>query len=499
MVTPVAVGVLRPAVILPIGWRAWNPETRRAVLAHELAHIRRRDTLISALGRLVKSVLWFHPLAWWVSRHVSELAELACDAAGLESVGDPAGYSRILLEFASGVNRAGYRVGLPGLAMAAGSLEMGNRIDQVFELSRGGARKLSRPGALLALVGLPVMGLAATVGLGESNGRPSPLRLPPIVLPPAPELIAQVQAPAQAPPAVAPVEPNLEFEVASVRALDPVAKNTNGGSRIIGGPGTQDPEHLRYTQVAIMQWLARAFSMQADQFAGPDWVKELYGAERFEIIANVPPGATKEQVKIMMQNLLKTRFHLAYHREKRDLDVYELVIAKGGSKLRDAEIPAELPVPTSGPLRANKGDDGFPNLPPGWPIGTGAPEGGDGGWFFSMNSFGGFSLVNPGVSVGASVWRFSFRMVTIAQFMGAVQSMNGIAHVVDHTGLTGKYDIKLRFSGSGGSEGAAGEASDPAPDLSSALEKQLGLKLQKAKAPLDVIVIDHIDKTPVEN
>ena len=53
---------------------------RRAVLAHEFAHIRRNDTLISALARLVKSVFWFHPLAWWLSRKVSELAELSCDA-----------------------------------------------------------------------------------------------------------------------------------------------------------------------------------------------------------------------------------------------------------------------------------------------------------------------------------------------------------------------------------------------------------------------------------
>jgi uncharacterized protein (TIGR03435 family) len=89
-------------------------------------------------------------------------------------------------------------------------------------------------------------------------------------------------------------------------------------------------------------------------------------------------------------------------------------------------------------------------------------------------------------------------MVTLAQFIGWLQNSNGMAHLEDHTGLAGKYDIKLRFS-NGGSPHADGEASDPAPDLSSALEKQLGLKLQKTKAPLDVIVIDHIDRKPVEN
>jgi beta-lactamase regulating signal transducer with metallopeptidase domain len=106
VLTPVAVGVLRPVVILPAGWRAWNSNTKRAVLAHEFAHLRRHDTLVSALARLVQCVFWFHPLAWWLSRKISNLAELACDAAVLERVDDPVRYSRILLEFAGAVNRA---------------------------------------------------------------------------------------------------------------------------------------------------------------------------------------------------------------------------------------------------------------------------------------------------------------------------------------------------------------------------------------------------------
>jgi beta-lactamase regulating signal transducer with metallopeptidase domain len=136
VLTRVAVGVLRPVVILPAGWRAWNTNTLRVVLAHEFAHLRRHDTLVSAMARMAQCVLWFHPLAWWLSRKISDLAELACDAVVLERVDDPAGYSRILLEFADAVNRAGRRVALPGLAMAAGS-RMGRRIDQVFELSGG--------------------------------------------------------------------------------------------------------------------------------------------------------------------------------------------------------------------------------------------------------------------------------------------------------------------------------------------------------------------------
>src|SRR6185295_15578382 len=75
-------------------------------------------------------------------------------------------------EFAEAVNRAGRRVALPGLAMAASS-GMGQRIDQVFELSGGTMRKLTRPGILLPLMGVPVMCLAAAVGLGARPPRPA--------------------------------------------------------------------------------------------------------------------------------------------------------------------------------------------------------------------------------------------------------------------------------------------------------------------------------------
>jgi Ca-activated chloride channel homolog len=219
VVSPAAVGVLRPVVLLPIGWRDWNPNTRRAVLAHEFAHIRRKDALISTLGRLVTWVLWFHPLAWWVSRKVSGLAELACDAVVVERMGDPAGYSRILLDFADRVNRAGSRVALPGLAMAASSSGMGKRIDQVFELAGGNTRKLVWPGTWLVLAGLPVACLAATVGLGESNSRPVASQLAPaIVFPKAPP--AQVAGP-MAGPVIAQASP------APVRPQPPISVRPN--------------------------------------------------------------------------------------------------------------------------------------------------------------------------------------------------------------------------------------------------------------------------------
>ncbi len=192
VLAPIAVGVLRPVVILPAGWRDWSAGTKRAVFAHEFAHLRRHDALISTLTWWVRSLLWFHPLAWWISGQVSNLAEMACDLAAVGHVGDPAGYSRMLLGFADSVNRAGQRVTLPGLAMAQGS-KMDRRIDGVFELAGGSMRKLTRSALVLATIGVPVVCFAAVVGFGDRGGRaPNP----PVVS--APPIEAQSQPPVPA-------------------------------------------------------------------------------------------------------------------------------------------------------------------------------------------------------------------------------------------------------------------------------------------------------------
>lgn len=301
---------------------------------------------------------------------------------------------------------------------------------------------------------------------------------------------AQDQTAAQPAAAASPT-----FEVASVKVVPRAARGPygTGGFRI-----AQHPGHIRYIQAYMWQILTRAFQMQADQFVGPDWVKSEDVPDRFEIVANVRPGATMEEINAMMRNLLKERFHLAYHIERKEFDVYELVVANGGPKLQDAEIPAELPTVMLGPARKPTGADGYPILVPGWPTGVGVSN--NGGMYLTMNHFAGFFPVDQrGASFRKDLGmiRFSFRMVTITQLLGALQHATGIAHAVDHTGLQGKYDVKLGFSLGVGR--ADDDAIEPGPDVFWALEKQLGLKLRKARAPLDVVVVDHVDRTPVEN
>jgi uncharacterized protein (TIGR03435 family) len=290
---------------------------------------------------------------------------------------------------------------------------------------------------------------------------------------------------------------DIQFEVASVRANPLPGRPTGPTARITGGPGTSDPEHLRYERESMLRILAGAFQAQEDQFVCPGWIKSDDALDRFDIVANVRPGATAEQVNIMMQNLLKERFHLVYHIEKRNFEIYELVVAKGGPKLPKPGATEPDRSRLQGGASLNK--EGFPILPPGRAGAQGSLSSG-GSAYFNLKGLDGFNLASDSRLAGfskAGVWRFSFQMATVGELLAVVQRFAGVLHAVDHSGLTGTYDAKLMFSG--GSSASPGDVDEPAPDIFSALEKQLGLKLQKTKAPLDVIVIDKIDRTPTEN
>jgi uncharacterized protein (TIGR03435 family) len=98
----------------------------------------------------------------------------------------------------------------------------------------------------------------------------------------------------------------------------------------MGGPGTNDPTRMTFTWTPMFRLLTSAFALPLDQISGPDW---LMGQDvRFDIAAILPAGVTKDQANEMLLNLLKDRFHLTYHLEKKDFDLYALVVAKGRAK-----------------------------------------------------------------------------------------------------------------------------------------------------------------------
>ena len=99
-----------------------------------------------------------------------------------------------------------------------------------------------------------------------------------------------------------------------------------------GGPGTDDPERITFISVTMKRLLMVAYRVDENQISGPGWLD----SQRYAIAAKVPAGLTREQVLMMLQDLLAERFHLTIHHERKDFQAYELVVAKGGPKLKPA-------------------------------------------------------------------------------------------------------------------------------------------------------------------
>ncbi len=287
-------------------------------------------------------------------------------------------------------------------------------------------------------------------------------------------LVARGQAPAK-----------LEFEVAAVR---PVSAPARFGGRINGGPGSADPERITYTGVPMIRLLMAAYGIPigsgsplrpagafSDQILGPPWIE----SEWYDISAKVPAGTTQQQVNGMLQNLLAERFGLKLHHETRELSGYELVVSKSGSKLKPTSDPnAQPPV---GSVKRVLGEVGFLVV----------PQGVRATLFSAVDDTGTMRVTGQSQSISDLI------VAVIAT------SLNDGKRVVDRTGLTGRFDFKMDLDGGGGFRRPGlgpRPVDDPTgPDIFTALDKSLGLKLQKAQIPIDELVIDQLEKTPSEN
>jgi len=196
--TPLTIGALRSTILLPSDWRRWDDQKLDAVLAHELSHVTRRDALTQGLSLLHRAIFWFSPLAWWLNRHLADLAEQASDEAALACGADQSNYARTLLGFFAALQTSQRRVWWQGVSMAkAGQAE--KRVERI--LSWKGAVpmgvKKSFAVAILAFA-LPATYLVASVH--AANPRPQAADAPqaqpsvPAPLPeasPAPEVESQ--------------------------------------------------------------------------------------------------------------------------------------------------------------------------------------------------------------------------------------------------------------------------------------------------------------------
>jgi len=265
-------------------------------------------------------------------------------------------------------------------------------------------------------------------------------------------------------------EDKLSFEAASVKRSGPTSiRNFDGG------PGTKDPGRYTATSAVLRDLLFRAYRTRGDdyreQISGPGWID----TEKYDVVVKIPPGITKEQFQLMFQSLLAERFKLAIHHETKVLPVYELVVAKNGPKLKESgeNSDAEAAPPSRG--SSSKLDrEGFPIVPVGQAN--------------IAQRFG------PG-----AVAHWTIRQEPIEAFAQALsQPLAAGRQVIDRTALAGKYDFTLYYELQlPGNPPSASD--DPAPTLDQALQQQLGLKLADAKAPFDVVVVDHAEKVPTEN
>jgi beta-lactamase regulating signal transducer with metallopeptidase domain len=196
LAVPLTCGVVRPAVLLPAEWRDWDAQKLEAVMAHELSHVARRDALTERLALVHRIFFWFSPLAWWLPRHLADLAEEASDQAALAAGTEPSKYAEILLGFLNDLSCGAKRVDWQGVAMAqAGRAE--KRLDRILNGRMIMTSELNK--TLIATVvfsSVPVVLLAATLQprlLGHQ-----------IELAGYPSARAQQQAPPQPPAAPAP-------------------------------------------------------------------------------------------------------------------------------------------------------------------------------------------------------------------------------------------------------------------------------------------------------
>jgi len=277
-----------------------------------------------------------------------------------------------------------------------------------------------------------------------------------------------------------PAEEHPTFEVASIKPSDqPNGPGVRSRVGCNGGPGRGDPGLFTCTNMSATNLVTMAYDLPRYALNFPDWM----GGTRFDISAKVPPGTTKEQFRQMQQNLLVERFKLAFHHEKKEMQVYDLVVGKNGPKLKDAAPPPETkpaadapPAAPPGPPKLTLGADGFPVMPAGRSS------------TIMMNG-------------RARMQQMGETMDGLAEFLAAQLGRP----VTNSTGLAGKYDIVLSWAfgptraAAPEAGGATPAASEPdGPTLLQAVAG-LGLRLEQKKAPIDIVVIDHMEKKPAEN
>jgi bla regulator protein blaR1 len=434
MMEPGIFGIFRPLMLWPdrLSEQLEN-EHIEGILAHELVHVRRHDNLTAAIHMLVEIVFWFHPMVWWIESGMLQERERACDEAVVQLAGRPEVYAEGLLK-ACRFCAESPLICVSGITGA----DLKDRITRIMTEHLVQKMDLSRK---LLLGGVAFVSLAIPVALGLSGKLDTATTM-------------NVNSPSPfGKPATTNKDTAVDLAPFAVATIKPVAV------------ADSDPSSMRITDDGVsfravyVAWIvAQAFSAQPvlsredDRILGlPSWTK----SERYDVEAKVDDedvpkwrALSLSQQGFALQSLLVRRFNLQFHHESRERPTYSLVVTKNGPKLHKAQHVETDPSGTSSPDGTGDRDE---------------------------------STVTPGriVLKGSSL-----------SLLANLLSSQGLSHpVIDKTGLTDLYDITLRWSSAD-----VGSSDASLPSLFTALQEQLGLKLEYNKNPIDVIVVDHIEK-----
>lgn len=226
-----------------------------------------------------------------------------------------------------------------------------------------------------------------------------------------------------------------QFEVASVK---PNHIGTAGGEHSPRETITATPGSLIMSNVTLQSAIKWAYGLRDFQISGPNWLT----SEHYDIAAKAPEGDQHE----MLRDLLKDRFKLIAHLEKKDRPVYALVVAKSGSKLRKSASDADCSL---------------------------LPSGGE--------------LVFRNCSMPDLADKLANRPFKLD------------LPVLDRTGLDGRYDFALKLASNDNELKHTLEGMDQGPSIFIFFQDQLGLKLESHKSPIDVLTIESVQKLPTGN
>jgi uncharacterized protein (TIGR03435 family) len=275
------------------------------------------------------------------------------------------------------------------------------------------------------------------------------------------------------------------FEVASIKPI--ASDNASGIWRVAMGiqPGG------RYTAsgVTASMLIQQAYDIKDYQISGaPGWLN----TDRFDIVAKADtPNLDRETVRLCLQSLLAERFNLKIHRESKDLPIYNLVVGKTGHKLKLSETQPPPPGESKPPDAANDAK-------------VGAAVGGGGGAAGGVAA-GGATPAPKGAQMRMGRGQVSAQMVPLSGIAQLLAQQLG-RPVIDKTDIKGNYDFSLQWTpdetqrgvGFGGVERPVTDTplpNDPTgPSLFTAIQDQLGLRLEASKGPVDMIVIERIEK-----